>query len=122
MKYSIASLALSAAAATFVFAPANAQQDETSTNETCHVHLFDGSDFESDNIVIQGPGEFDSLKQLPNAGGEDWNDEADSLKVGATATVEAWEEEGFSGESTTYEAGSEHPDISEPSSLKITCE
>jgi hypothetical protein len=89
----------------------------------CSVHLWDDSHFKDDDIVIKGPGKFADLGHLPNANGKDWNDEADSLKVGSSATVKAWTKKNFQGTANTYQPGTEKADLDdEPSSLKITCQ
>lgn len=89
----------------------------------CSVHLWDGKNFSDSDIVIRGPGKFGNLRDLPGANGKDWNDEADSLKVGSAATVKAWKKKDFQGASQTYGPGSEHPKLDdEPSSLEISCQ
>jgi hypothetical protein len=88
----------------------------------CSVHLWDGGHFKDGDIVVKGPGKFADLSNLPNANGKDWSDEADSLKVGSSATVKAWTKKNFKGTVNTYKPGTEKADLDdEPSSLKITC-
>lgn len=89
----------------------------------CYFHLFDGDDFDKtdDNFKLTKPGDYKSLKDLPGAD-EDWNDEADSAKVGPNATVKIWKDKNYKGESKTLKPGSKHPDLDpEPSSLKMSC-
>lgn len=87
----------------------------------CSVQLFDGKNFKDSHVVIQGAGEFKDLKHLPGADGKDWNDEADSIKVGSAATVQAWTKKNFKGKHYTFKPGTKHPKVKEPSSLKISC-
>lgn len=94
----------------------------TGRDNPCSVHLWDGKNFTDSNIVIKGAGRYSSLRKLPGANGKDWEDEADSLKVGSAATVKAYKEENFKGSSITYKPGTQHPKLNEePSSLEITC-
>lgn len=89
--------------------------------ESCQVQLFDGDNFKDDQIVINGPGEFSDLSDLPNSDEKDWTDEADSFRVGEHTTVTVWTAINFEGDSTVYEAG-DYPSVDEPYSLKITCQ
>ena len=86
----------------------------------CYVHLFDGENYKGDNIVVEGPGEFASLKQLPGTA-KDWNDEADSFKSGNNTTVIFWTRTDFQGDSVIYEDGAKRASIDEPRSMKIIC-
>lgn len=98
--------------------------DTNSSNANdCYVELFDGDDFDpdDDHFKLTGPGEYKNLKDLPGAD-QDWTDEADSVRVGSGAHVTIWSETGFSGEKSTLDPGSKHPDVDvEPSSLKLSC-
>ncbi|MBE9012623.1 hypothetical protein IQ250_20700 [Pseudanabaenaceae cyanobacterium LEGE 13415] len=97
-------------------------QQSTGTDDPCSVHLWDGKNFKDSDIVISGAGQYSNLRNLPGANGKNWEDEADSLKVGSAATVKAYKEENFKGSSVTYKPGTQHPKLSEePSSLEITC-
>ena len=97
-------------------------QNTTRTDNACSVHLWDGKNFTDSDIVINGAGRYSNLRNLPGANGKDWEDEADSLKVGSTATVKAYEEENFQGNVETYNPGTQHPKVNEePSSLEISC-
>lgn len=87
---------------------------------SCYVQLFDGNNFKDDSIMVEGPGEYADLSDLPNADGTDWTDEADSFKVGDSTTLTVWTETNFQGDSTVYEAG-EYPSVDEPYSMKIVC-
>lgn len=100
-----------------------AAQRAAGGDPACSVHLWDGKNYTDSDIVVGGPGRFANLKDLPGANGKDWSDEADSLKVGARATVKAWKHKDFKGAARTYAAGSEHPRLDdEPESLQISCQ
>lgn len=96
----------------------------------CYVWLFDGENFDrnDDNIRVDGPAEYANLKELPNAGGKDWNDEADSFAYGAGTIVTLWEDEDFKDLIGVYDdvnGGRVNEDVDsnydEPSSMKIEC-
>lgn len=125
----IAAAAMTAGVA--LVAPASAAGEPSDNTPTkaasggkgCSFHLFDGDDFDKtdDNFKLTKPGDYKSLKDLPGAD-EDWNDEADSAKVGSNTTVKIWKEKNFKGESKTLKPGSKHPDLEpEPSSIKMSC-
>jgi hypothetical protein len=87
----------------------------------CSVTLYDGDNFTDDHITIEGPGEFSSLENLPDAD-KDWSKEADSFKAGDNAVVVFWSKTDFKGDSTKYDAGAEKASIdNEPASIKIKC-
>lgn len=86
----------------------------------CTVQLFDGDNYSDDNIIVEGPGEFPTLENLPGAN-KDWNNEADSFKAGENAIVTLWTQTEFRGDSIVFEAGAQEPSIDEPSSMKIRC-
>lgn len=99
-----------------------AAQQPTGTNNPCSVHLWDGKNFTDKNIVINGAGKYSNLRALPGANGQDWSDEADSLKVGSAATVKAYKKENFQGISVTFGPNTQQPKLEEePQSLEITC-
>lgn len=87
----------------------------------CYVHLFDGDNYSDDNIVVEGPGDFPSLADLPGTD-KNWNDEADSFKAGKNTTVTMWTRTNFEGDSIVYSKGAHEPSIDEPSSMKIRCD
>lgn len=100
-----------------------ATEDSSNSDDGCWVHLFDGDNFDEsdDNFKLTEPGEYKNLEKLPGAD-KDWTDEADSIKVGSSATVEIFDKRDFKGNSQTLDAGSEHPDVDdEPYALKMTC-
>lgn len=94
--------------------------DDDNLPGSCYVQLYDGDNFKDDNIVVDQPGEYKNLKNLPGANGKDWTDEADSLRVGKGTKLTAWHEENFKGESKTYDPG-DYKSVDEPSSMTIEC-
>ncbi len=104
-------------------APDTNSGDMSNDAEGCSVHLFDDDHFDEsdDNFVLTEAGKYEDLSNLPGAN-KDWTDEADSIRVGADATVTIWADPNFQGQSVTLDPGSEHPSLdSEPSSLEMTC-
>lgn len=97
-------------------------EDDPEVSGDCFVHLFDGDNFDEndDHVIIDEPGEYSDLSDLPNAEEKDWTDEADSFIVGDSTTVTAWTETNFEGDSTVYEGG-EYASVDEPYSMKIIC-
>lgn len=99
----------------------NGDGNATPTGE-CFVHLYDGDNFdETDaNYRLEQPGRYGDLSRLPGVD-KNWDDEADSMRVGANAHVTAWSEPGFGGEAKEYPPG-DYPDVEpEPRSLELTC-
>ncbi len=105
----------------------SAPEDTSSTEEGgdgCFIHFFDGDDFDEndDNFKLTEAGEYENLENLPGAD-QDWTDEADSLKVGESASVTIFSEENFEGDSQDLEPGTEQAGVDlEPQSLKMTCD
>lgn len=98
----------------------NNDPDPTDPQGTCTVQLFDGDNYSDDRIIVEGPGDFPTLKNLPGST-KDWNNEADSFKAGSNAIVTLWTQTEFRGDSIVYEAGAQKPSVDEPSSMKIRC-
>jgi len=87
----------------------------------CFVQLFEGDRFTDVTYTLSAVGRYPDLAGLPGTT-MNWTDEADSIKVGAAATVTIWEDTGFHGASQVLQPGSEHPDLAhEPSSLELVC-
>lgn len=91
--------------------------------EGCWLELFDGDNFDQgdDHFKLTEPGEYADLASLPGAD-QDWTDEADSLKVSPGAQVTIWTEPSFAGSQQDLEPGSEHPDVDDVYSLKMSCQ
>jgi hypothetical protein len=96
--------------------------DNSTGNGDCWVELFDSDNFDEsdDHFKLKKDGEYQDLSDLPGAD-QDWTDEADSVKVGGDASVTVWSEKDFKGEEHQLKPGSEHPDLDEVSSLKMSC-
>jgi len=93
------------------------------TDYACYVHLFDGNNFEDDNAIIRGPGKWGNLRNLPSASGVEWEGDADSLKVGSSATVKVWADENFQGASQTFGPSARSANIDhEFKSMEISCQ
>lgn len=101
-----------------------ADNNAPETDNSCYVHLFDDDNFDDDddNDIIYGAGKWGNLKNLPDATETDWGGDADSLKVGPTATVKVWEKENFKGRNQTFEPNTQKPKLDlEFRSMEITC-
>lgn len=126
MKLNLSSLAvlstiLLAASIMIGCKESNAQNGDNHGIPDCAVQLFDGDNYKDDTIVIDGPGEFPNLENLPGAD-KNWNDEGDSFKAGKNATVTFWTKTNFQGDSITFKKGEQRPSVDEPSSMKIKCD
>lgn len=95
-------------------------------DKNCWVELYEDTDFDVDDphIKIRGPFEAGSLEALA---GQDWHDEIQSLMVGPSATVFAYEEPGFSGTEVVFVANQKVGELGELDmsddieSLKVQC-
>lgn len=102
---------------------ADAGDDDTeSENDGCWVQLFDSDDFDEndDHFTLTQPGNYEDFADLPGAD-QDWTDEADSMRVGDSATVTVFTEKGLTGDQLELASGSEHADIDDVYSLTMTC-
>lgn len=101
----------------------NSEDDKVNQQEpekACSIHLYDNDELSGENLVIDQPGDYSNLDDLPGAQGKNWTDEADSFIVGEGAVVTVWTARDFEGDSTVYTAG-KYPGAKEPSSLKMKC-
>lgn len=98
----------------------NNSDDNAGGSEGCYVHLYDGDNFKDDNFIVKGEGDYSDLSKLSGTD-KDWNDEADSFKIGKNATVTMWTKTNFEGDSIVYKGGTEKASAEEPSSMKIKC-
>ena len=88
----------------------------------CYVTLYDGDGFSDKSVTIPGPVKLDSLASLPEANGKSWNGEADSFKLGPSASMQAFAGEHFKGKSRTYTPGTEEANTTfEFDSVWIVC-
>lgn len=88
----------------------------------CFVHLYDADNLDAsdDNFRLTTPGRYGDLSSLPGAE-KDWDDEADSMRVGDSARVTLWSEPEFGGGSQEYGPG-DYPELEpEPRSLELSC-
>ena len=94
-----------------------------SAGQGCSIQLFDGDNLDEtdDNVTIAGPGRFANLRDLPDTTESDWGGEADSFRVGSTATVQVYAQEDFGGATQTYQPGTEQMSAEEFYSVEITC-
>lgn len=102
----------------------SAGDGDSGAKDGCYVHLYDGDDFDErdDNFRLEEPGRYSDLRSLPGSS-RNWDDEADSLKVGPKASVTVWSERDFKGNKQEFKAGDEEPDLDdEPRSLELRCE
>ncbi len=108
---------------TLLWSCTNSEYDNVNQQDPekeCSLHLYDNDKLSGENVVIDQPGNYPDLDNLPGADGKNWTDEADSFRVGKEAVVTVWTARNFEGDSTVYTAG-EYPEAKEPSSLKLNC-
>lgn len=87
----------------------------------CGIQLFDGENYKDDYVTLDGSGSYSNLTDLPNTG-ENWDNEADALKTGTSATLTIWTQKNFQGDSVVFQPGNEEPSLNVGMrSLKITC-
>jgi hypothetical protein len=95
-------------------------------DKNCWVELYEDSDFDVDDsyVRIKGPFEAGSLEALA---GQDWSDEIQSIMVGPSATVFAYEDPGFSGTEVVFVADQKVGELADLNmsddieSLKVQC-
>src|SRR5688572_26951022 len=71
----------------------------------CFVQVWNDSGFAGDSDFINGPIQYEHLRDLPNR--RSWKDRISSLKLGPGASAVAWSGEQFSGQSLLLTADSE---------------
>ncbi len=92
----------------------------------CYVMIFEQPGFESAGDVLNGPGKWPSLETLRETNHSRWTNRIRSLRVGPAATVTAFTQPKFAGQSEQYPAGTAHPMLTPPfsttiQSLEIAC-
>lgn len=95
-------------------------------DKNCFMEIFEDDHFDVDDphIVLQGPKEYATLKNLA---GKDWNNDIESVIVGSNATVRAYEDKDFKGTEIAFAPGQRVPNLgkldmaNDIESLKITC-
>lgn len=95
-------------------------------DKNCFIEVFEDDDFDADDphVVLQGPKEYATLKNLA---GKDWSNDIESVIVGSNATVRAYEDKDFKGTEIAFAPGQRVPNLgkldmaNDIESLKITC-
>jgi hypothetical protein len=107
--------------------PAHAADMEMqAVDKNCFIEIFEDDNFDPDDphIVLQGPKEYASLKDI---GGKDWANDIESVIVGTNATVRAYEDRDFKGTELALVPGQRVKNLSkldmanDIESMKITC-
>ena len=107
--------------------PAHAADMEMQAiDKNCFIEIFEDDNFDPDDphIVLQGPKEYASLKDI---GGKDWANDIESVIVGTNATVRAYEERDFKGTELALVPGQRVKNLgkldmaNDIESMKITC-
>ena len=92
----------------------------------CWIEVYEDDDFDQDDphVVIPGPGEYATLKNLA---GKDWSNDIESVIVGSSARVKAYKDKDYSGTEIAFTVNQRVPDLSkvdmgnEIESMTITC-
>lgn len=95
-------------------------------DKNCTIEIFDDTKYDADDphLLIQGPKEFASLKDVS---GRNWNNDIQSVIVGSNATVRAFKDKDFKGTEIAFAAGQRVLDLSQLDmsndieSMKVTC-
>jgi hypothetical protein len=95
-------------------------------DKNCFIEVFEDDNYDADDphVVLQGPKEYSSLKNLA---GKDWSNDIESVIVGSNATVHAYEDKDFKGTEIAFTPGQRVPNLgkldmaNDIESLKITC-
>ena len=95
-------------------------------DKNCWIEVFDDTKYDADDahVIVQGPKEFASLKDL---NGKNWNNDIQSVIVGSSATVLAYKDKDFKGTEIAFTPSQRIPDLSkldmsnDIESMKITC-
>ena len=107
--------------------PAHAADMEMqAVDKNCFIEIFEDDNFDPNDphIVLQGPKEYASLKDI---GGKDWANDIESVIVGTNATVRAYEDRDFKGTELALVPGQRVKNLSkldmanDIESMKITC-
>jgi|SRR5687768_47081 len=95
-------------------------------DKNCFMEIFEDDNFDADDphIVLQGPKEYATLKNLA---GKDWSNDIESVIVGSNATVRAYEDKDFKGTEIAFAPGQRVANLgkldmaNDIESLKIAC-
>lgn len=116
-----------AAALTLAGIPVHAADMETQVvDKNCFIEVFEDDNFDPDDphVVLQGPKEYATLKNLA---GKDWSNDIESVIVGSNATVRAYEDKDFKGTEVAFVPGQRAANLgkldmaNDIESLKISC-
>jgi hypothetical protein len=120
-------LLMIAVALTIAGLPAYAADLETQVvDKNCFIEVFEDDNFDPDDphVVLQGPKEYATLKNLA---GKDWSNDIESVVVGSNATVRAYEDKDFKGTELAFVPGQRVANLgkldmaNDIESLKIAC-
>ena len=95
-------------------------------DKNCWVEVFDDTKYDADDphVKLQGPKEYATLKDL---NGKNWNNDIQSVIVGSSATVLAYNDKDFKGTEIAFAPGQRIPDLTkldmsnDIESMKIAC-
>jgi hypothetical protein len=85
----------------------------------CYVIVYEHADFRGVVDVFNGPARWPTLDDLQGMNLESWRNRIRSLRVGSAATVSAYSDRAFRGQSQRFEPGSEHPRLPAGLSARI---
>jgi hypothetical protein len=96
-------------------------------DKNCWSEIFEDDNYDADDphVKIQGPKEIATLKNLE---GKDWANDIESIIVGSTASVHAFEDRDFKGTEITFAPDQRVPNLgkldmaNDIESLKISCQ
>jgi len=127
VNMALRNLLMIAAALTIAGLPAYAADLETQVvDKNCFIEVFEDDNFDADDphVVLQGPKEYATLKNLA---GKDWSNDIESVIVGSNATVRAYEDKDFKGTELAFVPGQRVANLgkldmaNDIESLKISC-
>lgn len=92
----------------------------------CWVEIYEDDNYDKDDphLMIQGPAEFATLKDLK---GRNWNDDIESVIVGPNATVKAYKDKDFKGTEIAFTSNQRVPNLgkldmsNEIESMRVSC-
>lgn len=95
-------------------------------DKECWMDIYEDNNYDKDDphLMIQGPAEFASLKDLK---GRNWNDDIESVIIGPNATVKAYKDKDFKGTEIAFTSNQRVPDLAkldmanEIESMKVSC-
>jgi hypothetical protein len=95
-------------------------------DKNCWIEIFEDDNYDADDphVKIQGPKEFATMKNLE---GKDWANDIESVIVGSSAIVHAYEDKDFKGTEITFASGQRVPNLgkldmaNDIESMKISC-